>query len=596
MILFVVVSFQLAGKAYAAKHDGTFCPDLPNKTEVLREGQDYLNLHGGPIRRRTSFGYANEHEPPSEVASTSANSQWTDYVIDKFSLESEKEQYQAISGAEHLSNEGNFKSAHRLLSRVLAEIDKADADPGRLALVLKRTTDTAILSSIDFAERNSTTDRPVERKFHKAAANFNLYDRHGVEAAILLDADISVIASAQKAYERAMMLGRNSSEYKTSMLSNILLLAACEERLGHLDGAKKLLVEATSVNKAAVASLGRYAVAHGDFDLLREFESRLKLQAVESPNPSYNSILLSYYQRIGSRDEARNQMQSVMANSKFLPASVLIAQMSLYESADCDELCRYIASVWTIPFCHDPDLVAVIEAMYAHHLKKQADAILESIEARPQPRTSDLMIVAECYRSTNNPDKAVATYMRALQSLRSSADSLNKVLSEIAAVETELRSPMLSRAAKRKEGLNTAISQKKLQEEQIRLRQCLTMAADLNTTAFDLERSGHDEKAQKLYINALEIKQLNLDKDDPEIALQMADVGRVCATLNQAEKSQEYFEKSLKLLRESSRASQKVLIQTLQDYGQSLNRMNLTTKADRVYDEARSLAAAAAKN
>jgi tetratricopeptide (TPR) repeat protein len=94
----------------------------------------------------------------------------------------------------------------------------------------------------------------------------------------------------------------------------------------------------------------------------------------------------------------------------------------------------------------------------------------------------------------------------------------------------------------------------------------------------------------KMYKEALDAKEKNLDANDPELALQLVDLARVNAALKQYGQSEDFFKKALTLLRTSPRTAQNDLQTALQSYGQMLNVAHQPAEAEKIYEEARRLA------
>ncbi len=116
--------------------------------------------------------------------------------------------------------------------------------------------------------------------------------------------------------------------------------------------------------------------------------------------------------------------------------------------------------------------------------------------------------------------------------------------------------------------------------------ECLGMAQKLDRTAWSLERDGQLPMAEKLYKQALQIKQKNLGFDDPETLAQNADLARLSAASGHKAEACKYYEEALKALRKPPNQG-RTYASMLESYGDLLDRMHEKTRAEKIYEEAR---------
>jgi tetratricopeptide (TPR) repeat protein len=101
-----------------------------------------------------------------------------------------------------------------------------------------------------------------------------------------------------------------------------------------------------------------------------------------------------------------------------------------------------------------------------------------------------------------------------------------------------------------------------------------------------LERDGQYEGAEKLYKQALLIKQKNLGPENPESIAQNSDLARVSAARGRKSQACKYYEDGLKALRKLPNPG-RAYATMLESYGDMLDRMNDKTRAEKIYEEAR---------
>ncbi len=229
--------------------------------------------------------------------------------------------------------------------------------------------------------------------------------------------------------------------------------------------------------------------------------------------------------------------------------------------------------------------------MNAHGWGNQADSVCEAavptiIDSISLP---GLFTIADCYKQSGKYERAMHLYKQMEKVIETGHEDEEDSLKHLTDLTAALNSPGLKQQPEYQSLLSTVSKELVFRREQIRRRQCLSMADQLNKTAFDLERNAHSAMALKLYQQALEIKQLNLSANDPETALQMLDVARTASEAKEYQRAQSLYEKALAIFRGNSRTDPADTLTALESYGQLLERMKQQDKAKKVYDEARDL-------
>jgi tetratricopeptide (TPR) repeat protein len=115
---------------------------------------------------------------------------------------------------------------------------------------------------------------------------------------------------------------------------------------------------------------------------------------------------------------------------------------------------------------------------------------------------------------------------------------------------------------------------------------CLEMADKLNATAWTLEKDQSYTMAEKLYKEALAIKQKNLDPNDPETLAQYGELARLYGDEGKYALAKDTYERMLTAYRKLPEPGD-TYASTLESYGDMLNGAHETGAADRIYAEAR---------
>jgi tetratricopeptide (TPR) repeat protein len=115
---------------------------------------------------------------------------------------------------------------------------------------------------------------------------------------------------------------------------------------------------------------------------------------------------------------------------------------------------------------------------------------------------------------------------------------------------------------------------------------CLSMAVQLDETASKLESQGSYSMAEKLYRQCLEIKEKNLGKTAPETLAVYGDLARLCADQKQYPQAESLYDQALNGFRKLPVPGVEYG-RVLESYADMLAQLKQTSKADKLYAEAR---------
>ncbi len=589
----ILATLTGVGATGARADQGSFCHDIPARQAVLNEGKEYLLQHGNTSNGTLDRSVTNVLLTPDRLPPNSSTEfqNISIFTIDHLPLETPKELIEAESLAEKLECAQHFKSAHRLYLRVLKLREKAGAANVRLPQVLESVARTEILaaSNLPFADNKEVGIVDQGPQYESYGVGSRFVGSSIVRNAIRKTADLAAINSAGELYTHACAIRRNLHDSNEKLVSDLIILGAIKDKLHDWHAAKIFYVEASQLDKRAIKHLAMYALGKKDFALAKEKESLFLDYAKTNADSASTSILLALYVSEKRSSGALMMLRQAMAHSVFVPADVLISTFTIVQPTDLELLTTYINKTWLTAAEPDPALVTVIAAMHSQGWDTWADTICQSAAKRYSRSIPALMVIAICYRQLNNQAKALKLYKLILNSIQAVREPSLGAITELSEIATALASEEMKREPESQTVLLSVSKEIEFQKSALRHRQCLDMAAQLNKTAFDLERSAHNAMAQKLYEQALEIKQLNLTKDDPEIAVQTLDVARACAAQKNYAQAQSLYERALSRLRKKPRIDSSVTKQALESYGQMLNQMNQQEKAKKIYDEAREL-------
>jgi tetratricopeptide (TPR) repeat protein len=117
---------------------------------------------------------------------------------------------------------------------------------------------------------------------------------------------------------------------------------------------------------------------------------------------------------------------------------------------------------------------------------------------------------------------------------------------------------------------------------------CLEIADELSHTAWLLEQNNSYPQAEKLYRQALAIKQKNLGLHDPDTLAETAILARLCADQGKYDQADEMYEHCLAGYGELGRQDCSYAV-LLENYADMLNKAQKHAKADKIYSEAQAV-------
>ncbi len=576
-----------ANEALAA--DGAYCHDIPARTTVLNEGQDYLLRHGGPGKSRSSgrdlinyVPYSYEHEVLTKNISLEA--------INQYPLQTAVDLSAAATTAEALERSWHFESALMLYQRILHQYDlTSELTAGHVQAIESVARTELLMSSPSIFDRGPAEFSDPGQQHDSYGVGSRFFGYKFLQRKIASITELDVLTRAEALYSRALAMRRRLNNSGKFVVSDLLILGSIKDRLKKTAEAKSCYLEVARLDSTKLYDVANFTVARKDFSLARQKESFFVEQLDTYNDAASAAVLLAMYQSEHNSAKTQKLFRQVVTNSIFVPSAEVLPMLTHVEPADVEPLSRYVVSVWAPNARLDPDFVKVIDALNRRGLQRVTDTICRSVMDRPTLSNFDLLLLTEYQRDSGNQSLALSAYKLMLKPYGVDSHSEAAVITDLNSILTSMKSPSLKECKYKTALIATASKQLAFHKEQIRRRQCLEMAAKLSKTGFDLERTTHNAMAQKMYQNALEIMQLNLQKDDPEVASQMMDVARVCAAQKNYAESQSFYEKALSILRNNPRANGSLTRQALEGYGQLLNEMKQTAKADKIYDEARKL-------
>ncbi len=590
----------------AQADEASHCHDMRASQSVLNEGTQYLREHGDVSMNR----FGNDWDvptfiPPKKPASPpeftglppliTSESQWATIALD-----TPAQLKRAEMAAWWFELTRQFGSANQLYMRILKQKEVQSTASDSLAQTLEAAARTEILS----IPGDATTDRKALR-IGKRPLSFGpgldyTPDKQANERLIMHDAikdSYEVFSNnrveAEALYTRALATRRKLTSYESSLalVSDLLALAALNERRDNSSDAKALYTEAFKLDSHTGQYLMGFCVEHKDLDLVKHNEAKVLDAVLSTGDREAKSTLLSMYVMEKKSTEALTLFRQIMKEQVYAQADALISMFDLISTDKVDKVTQYVGHVWIDPSSINKDFGKVMHAMEAHGWDAQADAICQSVvhDATKSSSVRPLFAVADSYRQSKKYERAMSTYKEIGTLLEIQHEDDQDALKYL----PELISAINSGEMKRQPGSRALVSHAseliKFYKDHVDRHQCLAMADKLNHTAFTLERNSDYAMAQKLYQQALEIKRLNLIDGDPETADQILDVARMAADQKHYFEAQSLYEHALNILRKSPHTDRSETVRALENYGQMLNQIKQEAKADRIYGEAREL-------
>jgi len=191
---------------------------------------------------------------------------------------------------------------------------------------------------------------------------------------------------------------------------------------------------------------------------------------------------------------------------------------------------------------------------------------------------------AQVYEDKKEYAKAVSLYGQVLQAITSQRKiDLATRISLIAPIVSKLES---FQAHHIEEAKAIRLQAQHLHDSYKRTLACIDMAGRLDHCALKLECDGMYTMAEKSYKQSLEIKENNLGKHDPDTLSVYGDLARLCAEQGRYSEAQNIYEQALAVYRKLPNPGNSYT-SMLENYGDMLNHINQTSKADQIYSEAK---------
>ncbi len=188
----------------------------------------------------------------------------------------------------------------------------------------------------------------------------------------------------------------------------------------------------------------------------------------------------------------------------------------------------------------------------------------------------------DLYEYDNDYNKAALTYRQILLTISSNQNiELENKLKLVSTVIHKLSNTTHAKYTKK-----VYYQAQQLHDLYTKQSTCLQIAADLDRTAWRLERVGLYDRAEKAYKQLLAIEEKNLGKDNQNTLAARADLARLYADEQRYSQAQNIYERTLALYKKTANRGQPY-IALLENYGDMLNHINQTAKANEIYNEAK---------
>jgi len=606
----------MLGTTTAHADEAPLCHDMSARRAVLDEGKQYLDQHAADRAIRFSeydanmyLQYKNRYNQIVGIPRIDIS----DAELEAMPLDTSEQLGSAQSTAQGLEDALRLKSANKLYMRILKQREQQESG-SELAQALESVARTMILSEAKVwitKEIHEFDQAPL------AYGGYNHYADGGrwmgkrflVHYAIkalafkALDESLdrlspSDLLAAEQLYSRALAIrrqrqkGEQSGWNEPDLDSDLLFLAAFKDRQNKVEEAKALYVEASDRDPQGTAAyLAGFCLRHKDLELAKQSEPKLLTAARRSDETGAISMLLALYVEQKRSKAALELFRQAMSDVLFLRVDSVISMFDVITAGDMPSVTQYLHRAWNNSAMLDDDFIKVVQAMEQHGWGDQADSLCESFANTPNSMglVSRLLVVAKCYQRLKKYSPAFLRYKEIATAVESKHETDETAVQDLTDVITALKTPEMKQQAGSQSLLSQATQLVAFHQDQIRRRQCLDMAKQLNHTAFELEKNCSYAMAQKLYQQALEIKQINLAANDPETANQMLDVARNAGEQKNYVQAQSLYERALATLRKSPHTDPSDTIGALENYGQILNKMKQEAKAAKIYDEAREL-------
>lgn len=583
-----------------AKANGTECHDLPAKRKVLDEGNALLETNSSlqekgasPKGYRPDYGYGYGNGFSQSIL---VDAPKTIEEVKSLKLDTTAQITSKLRVAQYLEEIDQIELAKLLYERLLAKSKEMKIDNRTQASLFEGIGRATLFAPTNREVVSQQLKRYVPRYLRWENEHFRFFaDRISQSTYAVVDT-ISKIAlsetewkSAKSSFEIALAL-RTQSGPKNLLVSDLQILGTICERLHDTQNAFQYLVRANALNEETTttnlvnslqknSSIAYEIETHIDkfFHPTFEAESSVLLstcieKSLTETHPERAIELFRLY-CIDPKGPRLNVTPAVLpALTQIMPNDDdLTFQMYLTQRANEIAL-------------SDTDFVALMQELVKRNWNNCADIVCTTVIANASPQS--LLSVANWFSRLRDRTKFRDCAKRILGATRYESDELS--------VEhlTSLRSLIATfpngdaELTNIEQDTDTAI---KIDEDQLRRKKCLGMAAELNATGLRLEKRGQLKMASKLYGEALDIQKVNLKSNDPITGNQFVELARVAAQEKRYDAAAQLYEKALNILRANSAKDPSDTISALESYGMMLNEWKHEAKASKIYDEAREL-------
>lgn len=576
----VSVSLIVAGSVATTSiaSDRTQCHDLPAKQTVLDEGKELLrqqsngswadmDFHNLPPQKRFMIETYPNQLYSANYRSTGGPDAKT---VRTLPLETIVQLKGAIETAEKLECYLKANSANVLFTRILSSDKFEQLTHTEQASVIEGTARTKITCGL----------KESPAKLFDWIDQMHFYYMGHVPALTLRRMALEAITKAELSNEDTMQIKglcakaaqiRRKLKSTEELATDLLLLGALSEKTNDLSDAMNYFYQAMLIIQKSEQK------QVGDDALAMIVSTQIRANLVVGKNYSaFRAVKLF-------EDNCLNKAQ----HPTIISAQSLLSVLDVLPAKDIPALVDYLPRI-----IGDRNQTSVTRTNFTSILRKmkargwgtECNTICEL--TTNQFNIDSLFMVANWYTESKDDVHLVDTAKLILNAIPKNSDEealaslklLTTLLASVSTAQPEL-STIKGETAKRTS----------YYEDEIRRKQCLHMADNLNETAFRLERKAQPEMASKLYKEALEIKQMNLKSDDPDTAAQLVDLARAEAAQGKFEQAQLHYEKALTILRKNSMADPADTVSALESYGMMLNDWNHGAKATKVYEEAKAL-------
>jgi len=579
---------------------------MPVRESVAEQATQYLQLAGpfrmvsrGPIFRYSRTRYATGRS--DETTGTPAHS---DAELESMPLDTPQQLNDAQGLALNLEERRQFMSANKLYQRILKRRQDQGTVDIKLAQILESTARTEILSGTGVTIKDSQARRDYSQTApyygYGYGPGFGVMGRSVIHDAISKDGYNlgNNLIAAEELYSRAVAIHRQLKDSDHNLVSDLLFLGALKDRQDKIDAAKAFYLEALERDHHASAYVASFCLKHKDFDFGKQVEPKLVSAARQTRDSAPISALLSMYLANKRSEDALRLFRAAMSTdakssvaSLVLPVDLLVTMFDLISPDEVDGVTKYLISFPVRASLLSDGLARLMQALEQHGWGDNADLIRQFIVSNGMAGASAprLVVVADSYVQSKKYALAISTYEQLATAVENEHESDERALKHLSALITAISSAEMKQQPECQTLFSKVSGLISFHQNKIRQNQSLETIDELNHKAFGHERNDEFELAQKLYQQALQMRQLNLPADDPETATQLLDVARTAGEQKHYAEAQSLYERVLSALRKNPHTDPAETIVALECYGQMLNEMKQEAKASKIYDEARDL-------